>query len=768
MESENRGKRDYLLFVVDVLISCAILTPLSVAFWRGTWMLINFYILPNDAEIRGWLNIGIALVLITAAYFLDGTFKHHIKKLQINNNFCNKIIVVLFTRVYTYVFAVSNVSHWTGVWELCTIYLGKTWLGTIIPACSAAVLLMLLRGYCNVVHFVPLGIARDGTSSHFKCTTRFKTKYESNWWRHILDVLLTTVVIHSLVVVYWRGMWMFLDIFLFPRDVFLSAMTSFALGYLVTIAMIPAQFPAARAWDTLRNKPLMIRLLFEDSYSIVASLGPILLWRGYWMLYDEYIFPNNAQLSYWITHAIGFCVMVAMITGNTLLGRGCMVDGGSQNTTTFTLQYLEDLLREKTGYKDNFSIASTDTIRDENDLTVAHITTNYQPQTPKLEIIPSVSHTLCQNNPPRIAPEEGTMLKGCWDEPDILVPVPDGQGGLYTVEYRERRQFQLPSVKRSNTLPPLRYNQRYARSTIGRSNQDRFDSQRSSTLPTMNQGSLNRNIPKSAMKSGIQKSNTMPPLRFNTIIQYDTPNNYDSVPDNASSHLATTPINRSFKSPTYSGAQRSSTLPAMTSSNINTTPIMFNTTPIRYDPTPIRKDLVPANSNAIPETKTLRKNAASMGRTNLYDSFETQKSKSTMNPLRSTGKAQQSVSPSWTPVRRSNTLPSNSTPYLTRWSIVNINRNEPTFRGEFHDDHGFHSSSKFTNPERYGFLNEKSGYTPVGLNNPGFVTTGPWSDDSKLKTRFRENLGESGRSGREKPGRRKGKIRSWRSFSVYV
>lgn len=48
----------------------------------------------------------------------------------------------------------------------------------------------------------------------------------------------------------------------------------------------------------------------KNIYIIIDFLGVLMLWRGGWGLLDLYIFPNNQLLSYVVTIAIGFGLLL--------------------------------------------------------------------------------------------------------------------------------------------------------------------------------------------------------------------------------------------------------------------------------------------------------------------------------------------------------------------------------------------------------------------------------------------------------------------------
>ncbi len=46
-------------------------------------------------------------------------------------------------------------------------------------------------------------------------------------------------------------------------------------------------------------------------FAILIAFAVIAFWRGVWGLMDEYLLPNNYQLSLWIGLAIGLVILIA-------------------------------------------------------------------------------------------------------------------------------------------------------------------------------------------------------------------------------------------------------------------------------------------------------------------------------------------------------------------------------------------------------------------------------------------------------------------------
>jgi hypothetical protein len=49
---------------------------------------------------------------------------------------------------------------------------------------------------------------------------------------------------------------------------------------------------------------------------LVAVVAVVMMWRGLWGLFDEYLWPKNPKLSYWVTFIAGFAILASFLALN--------------------------------------------------------------------------------------------------------------------------------------------------------------------------------------------------------------------------------------------------------------------------------------------------------------------------------------------------------------------------------------------------------------------------------------------------------------------
>lgn len=165
---KNRIKKRILL-TSDALIAVFIVTPLVVAFWRGTWSLMdkNPKIFPviNSFFLGGALHLSFAIVK-------DILYKTVIAK--------NRTIVQItkshvIRKLYTYIFAISCVLHWRGTWGVLDMFCKFSALYTATVTAFAVVSLAVMRSLKNT-SAPPIAVTLDYEDTSYTFPTRFEVK----------------------------------------------------------------------------------------------------------------------------------------------------------------------------------------------------------------------------------------------------------------------------------------------------------------------------------------------------------------------------------------------------------------------------------------------------------------------------------------------------------------------------------------------------------------------------------------------------------------
>ena len=163
-----------------------------------------------------------------------------------------------------------------------------------------------------------------------------------------LDALLTVFIIHQLVVVFWRGLWEGLNIYLIPDNPTVSGLISIAISYILQAIVCLAE-PTGNAMyrkqcehssatsesdssSTDSHQLDVTRIwcwVLETFFYFVGNLISVFHWRGFWVLMDYHVLLASPTLSGVITHVVGIVGLSLMLAGNSVTQGDCFVDGDS-------------------------------------------------------------------------------------------------------------------------------------------------------------------------------------------------------------------------------------------------------------------------------------------------------------------------------------------------------------------------------------------------------------------------------------------------------
>jgi len=159
--------------------------------------------------------------------------------------------------------------------------------------------------------------------------------------RFVLDVFFSVLVVGSLVVAVWWGVWALLDVLVYPDSVLWSAMTRCFIGFCIAIISFLFQ-PIARHF--CKKLPQWTKLAVADIYIFFAEVGAINLWRGIWYLMDIHLYPDDPTVSNAISQVAGMAVLLAFQCSNSILVRGVLFDSSDfEEQCNFNVAYLENL-----------------------------------------------------------------------------------------------------------------------------------------------------------------------------------------------------------------------------------------------------------------------------------------------------------------------------------------------------------------------------------------------------------------------------------------
>ncbi|KAF4525719.1 hypothetical protein B566_EDAN011896 [Ephemera danica] len=282
------------LTLADLLFSALVIGPAVVGYWRGTWLLTEYYVYPDNMTLSSWISLAIGCSVHLVLALVQGVLDKWVTKETLG---VVKFLVV--SRVYTAVFSFACVSSWRGVWQTLEHYTGTELISVLITTTAALLALLVMRTMRNLTS-PPFAVVLDLAQGYFKFPTMFRVQPllfvlqlqepgAKDPTLHALDCVFSVLVVGSLVVIVWRGTWGILDHVLLPNNPDMSAWISLGIGYGVTAAGFALQVPARIACEKLSGA---FRIIVADAYQFFCFCGTVNLWRGVWNLLNIYLLPG--------------------------------------------------------------------------------------------------------------------------------------------------------------------------------------------------------------------------------------------------------------------------------------------------------------------------------------------------------------------------------------------------------------------------------------------------------------------------------------------
>ncbi|XP_050089561.1 uncharacterized protein LOC126573456 isoform X2 [Anopheles aquasalis] len=301
--------------LLNNIYAALVIGPLVIGFWRGTWNLMDELLFPHDELWR----MVVLMVFGNGGHLLFMLLQDKLTEwLDVHEH---PVAFYCWSRLYTYVYGAMCVATWRGGWILIDHFTTPPDLLFFIEA-SIVVLLVLgtVNSFCNVAG---APFVNDSPSGYFNVPTYFKAKGSKDPGLYVMDCMFSVLVIGTLVVFVWRGLWVLLDLKLYPEDQGTSAWASVLIGYGVTGVTFSLQ-PLMR-WTCDRLTGFW-RVVVADCFLFFSFIGTINVWRGVWQALDTFFLPDQKLLSNWITHGASLLLLILLNCSNSVLVRGVYID----------------------------------------------------------------------------------------------------------------------------------------------------------------------------------------------------------------------------------------------------------------------------------------------------------------------------------------------------------------------------------------------------------------------------------------------------------
>ena len=144
------------------------------------------------------------------------------------------------------------------------------------------------------------------------------------WEIHLINYVVYEIIISNIAILTWRGLYNYLDNFMYPNDSDKSAWVCLLLGYVLYFPLMYFQ----NYLEHLNSKfefwvfvSINFPQLYRNIRHLFAFLSCIFLWRGFWILYDTYviIFELHYQ-TYLLLYLVSFLFLSIIQTSSSING----------------------------------------------------------------------------------------------------------------------------------------------------------------------------------------------------------------------------------------------------------------------------------------------------------------------------------------------------------------------------------------------------------------------------------------------------------------
>ncbi|XP_077522583.1 transmembrane protein fuseless isoform X2 [Amblyomma americanum] len=333
----------------DALLSLLVATPLVVAHWRAVWFLLDWFVLPQRPYVSGWLCLSLGHAAVLAAHLAQyalgslGDDDDDYKRLRPRRPWRR-----FAARLYTPLLSVATIAQWRGVWILHDLFLEPVGpVPSALISLGAGCVGLALAGALKMVPASPpFAFGTDEPRAYFDAPTRLGCRPDKGGWLPFAaDCALTVLVLQTLLISAWRGLWALLD------ATSRSAKASLASGSTAAVLLLAAQVPAGIVWRRLggddggasknaaRGSLSWVQRAFEEFWHLAATYACVSIWRGIWMLVEEWL--QEEVLAFALLAVGSFLLLQTVYAANNVLTRGVSLDGQG---VAFDIAFLSELL----------------------------------------------------------------------------------------------------------------------------------------------------------------------------------------------------------------------------------------------------------------------------------------------------------------------------------------------------------------------------------------------------------------------------------------
>ncbi|CAF1213918.1 unnamed protein product [Adineta steineri] len=325
----RNGTRRTIFFICQPLIAGLLVFPLLILFWQAGWnFMVELIGPPPPGKHRAtlpqhWTTLPIlyimAQVIFLLIYLNQDRLYDYLHKRK------NKLFICIILQCHNFLTSSTYILQWVSMWTIWDLYTSADWLLMLIVSVAAILAVIAIMGHpCDLV-CAPFILSYDSIEYNIRIGSPFVTEKINECLAHFLNYIFYEFIMSLLSILAWRGSYKLLDVFLYPENPHMSAALSLCLGYPFYFLLMYTQSYS----DKSCLLPTFIYLNYPSFIQTIRHLTAfftcILLWRGFWLLFDEDIATMSLAkespcLFYILCMSISFFILSLMRTASSING----------------------------------------------------------------------------------------------------------------------------------------------------------------------------------------------------------------------------------------------------------------------------------------------------------------------------------------------------------------------------------------------------------------------------------------------------------------
>ena len=325
-----------ILFILEPILSGLIVFPTLVLFWECGWNLVlmllnvlngypdNLYLTEITQEEFGpysWESLVIPYLIVQLILLFYYLFQ------QIIYEFLSKqhwLFCGILLKIHIFILATGYIFQREMIWTIWAQFTPHEWYFELTVSIASIFALIVCIGHISDLVCPPFLYSYDSIEycTHFGCP--LLTKNMKQWKINLINYVLYEFVISNLGIMSWRGIYHYLDNYFYPNDYDMSAGLCLLIGYLLYFPLMYFQ----KYFEELNLKYqfwTFISINFPQFYRnirhLFAFLSCIFAWRGYWLLFDSYIYLTEKYYqAYLLFYILSFLILCLFQTASSTNG----------------------------------------------------------------------------------------------------------------------------------------------------------------------------------------------------------------------------------------------------------------------------------------------------------------------------------------------------------------------------------------------------------------------------------------------------------------